>query len=68
VSDLQQIRTALDRLFQEEDQRIIFWNDPYQEFLTTLPLLDLDGVTTLRKGDVVINDVGSAARYFMRPR
>jgi hypothetical protein len=48
VSDLQQIRTALNRLFQEEDQRIVFWNDPDQEFLTTLPLLELDGVTTLR--------------------
>jgi hypothetical protein len=52
VSDLQQVRTALNRLFQEEDQRIVSWNDPDQEFLTTLPLLDLDGVTTLRLDEV----------------
>jgi uncharacterized protein (TIGR02687 family) len=52
VSDLQQIHIALNRLFQGEDQRIVFWNDPDQEFLTTLPLLELDGVTTLRLDEV----------------
>jgi uncharacterized protein (TIGR02687 family) len=48
MSDHKQIHTALDRLFQEEGQRIVFWNDPDQEFVSTLPFLSLDGVTILR--------------------
>jgi hypothetical protein len=48
MSDLKQINTALERLFNEEGQRIVFWNDPDKEFQNTLPFLMLDGVTTLR--------------------
>jgi len=51
-SDLNQINTALNRLFNEEGQRIVFWNDPDREFLNTLPFLELDGVTTLRLDEV----------------
>jgi len=47
MSDLKQIHTALERLFNEEGQRIVFWNDPEQEFFMTLPNVQLDGVTTL---------------------
>ena len=42
-----QIKTALDRLFNTEGQRIVFWNDPDKEFQNTLPFLMLEGVTTL---------------------
>jgi uncharacterized protein (TIGR02687 family) len=52
MSDLNQIHTALNRLFNEEGQRIVFWNDPDQEFSTTVPHLELDGVTTLRLDEV----------------
>src|SRR5450631_1344682 len=52
MSDLNQIHTALERLFNEEGQRIVFWNDPDQEFQNTLPFLMLDGVTTLRLDEV----------------
>ncbi len=52
MSDLNQIHTALNRLFNEEGQRIVFWNDPDQEFFMTVPLLELDGVTTLRLDEV----------------
>ena len=52
MSDLNQIHTALERLFNEEGQRIVFWNDPDQEFFMTVPLLELDGVTTLRLDEV----------------
>ena len=52
MSDLNQIHTALNRLFNEEGQRIVFWNDPDQEFFTAVPLLELDGVTTLRLDEV----------------
>jgi len=44
VIDTKQINETLDRLFNEEGQRIIFWNDPEQEFLEfmdRLPFLTL---------------------------
>ena len=52
MSDLNQINTALERLFVEEGHRIVFWNDPDREFQNTLPFLLLDGVTTLRLDEV----------------
>src|SRR5260370_34779617 len=54
MSDLNQITTALERLFNEEGQRIVFWNDPDREFQITLSMLELAGVTTLR-----LNEVGA---------
>jgi uncharacterized protein (TIGR02687 family) len=48
MSDLQQINSALERLFHVEGQRVVFWNDPDREFQNTLPFVLLDGVTTLR--------------------
>jgi len=35
----------LERLFIEEGERIVFWNDPDREFLTTVPFITIDGVT-----------------------
>jgi hypothetical protein len=52
MSDLHQIQSALERLFNEEGQRIVFWNDPEVEFQNTLPFIMLDGVTTLRLDEV----------------
>ena len=52
MSDLNQINTALERLFVEEGHRIVFWNDPEREFQNTLPFLLLDGVTMLRLDEV----------------
>ena len=52
MSDLNQINTALERLFVEEGQRIVFWNDPDQEFQNTLPFIMLDDVTILRLDQV----------------
>lgn len=47
--DNSQIENALTRLFDEEGHRIIFWNDPDQEFTITLSLLNLpEGVNILR--------------------
>ena len=48
MSDLNQINVALERLFNEEGQRIVFWHDPDREFPHTLPFILLEGVTTLR--------------------
>jgi uncharacterized protein (TIGR02687 family) len=52
MSDLNQINTALERLFHEEGQRIVFWNDPDQEFQSTLPFVLLDGVQVMRLDQV----------------
>ncbi|MGA2618059.1 MAG: BREX-1 system phosphatase PglZ type A [Thermoguttaceae bacterium] len=49
--DTKQIETALVKLFDEEGQRIVFWNDPEQEFLSFmngLPMFFLEGVKVLR--------------------
>lgn len=49
MSDLNQINDALDRIFNEEGKRIVFWNDPEREFLdfmNRLPFLSL-GKTTV---------------------
>lgn len=47
--DNTQIENALTRLFDEEGQRIVFWNDPEKEFAYTVPFLQLPrGVKVLR--------------------
>ena len=46
--DNKQITDALDSIFQEENARIVFWNDPDREFLSIVPFLMLKDVTTLR--------------------
>src|SRR5438128_1699692 len=52
MSDLPQITRALERLFHQEGQRVVFWNDPDQEFRGALPSLVLDGVTVLRLDEI----------------
>lgn len=52
MSDLNQINTALKRLFVDEGQRIVFWNDPDKEFQQMLTQLNLDGVNVLRLDEV----------------
>lgn len=52
MSDLNHINTALERLFIEEEHRLVFWNDPDKEFQNQLPFIRLDGVTTMRLDEV----------------
>ena len=52
MSDLNQINAALERLFNEDGERIVFWNDPDREFQHTLPFIRLDGVSMLRLDEV----------------
>jgi hypothetical protein len=52
VSDFRQIHSALHRVFHEEDQRIVFWNDPEREFLDALPTVVIDGVSSVRLDQV----------------
>jgi uncharacterized protein (TIGR02687 family) len=46
------VNDALDRIFHEENARIVFWNDPDREFQNVLPFLLLENVTTLRLDEV----------------
>lgn len=48
MTDIKQINDALDRVFNEEKQRIVFWNDPDREFQNVLPFLLLENVKVLR--------------------
>ena len=52
--DTKQINDALDRIFTEENQRIVFWNDPEREFQNILPYLMLNNVNVIR-----LNEMGS---------
>lgn len=52
MSDLNQIHSALEHLFDQEGQRIVFWNDPDREFQAVLPFLLLEGVSTIRLDQV----------------
>jgi uncharacterized protein (TIGR02687 family) len=52
VTDIKQINDALDRVFNEEKQRIVFWNDPEREFKNVLPYLLLENVTVLRLDEI----------------
>jgi uncharacterized protein (TIGR02687 family) len=46
--DTKQINEALNRIFNEEGHRIVFWNDPQQEFEAVLSTLALEDVNVLR--------------------
>jgi uncharacterized protein (TIGR02687 family) len=46
--ELQRIAQGLERLFQTEEHRIVFWQDPDREFDELVGVLDLDGVSLLR--------------------
>jgi len=57
MSDSNQINTALERLFNGDGQRIVSWNDPEQEFQSTLKhaadqriSLDLDNGVKVNDG------------------
>jgi hypothetical protein len=73
MSDLNQINTALKRLFVDEGQRIVFWNDPDKEFQHTLAQLDLDGVNVLRLvltdfAHHLKGDLPQSLRHLLLPR
>jgi uncharacterized protein (TIGR02687 family) len=46
--DTAKIESALCKLFHEEGQRIVFWNDPDHEFDMFLSAIAIDGVNVLR--------------------
>lgn len=46
--DTKQINEALEKIFHEEGYRIVFWNDPQQEFVSFLPSLEINNVNVLR--------------------
>ncbi|NKC15023.1 MAG: BREX-1 system phosphatase PglZ type A [Gammaproteobacteria bacterium] len=50
--DITKITDSLSRVFEDEDTRIVFWNDPDGEFIETVPSITLAGVTVLRLEDI----------------
>ena len=50
--DVAQITAALDQVFNEEQVRIVFWNDPDGEFAGSLPDIALEGVEVLKLDEV----------------
>ena len=50
--DITQIVDALERLFSDEHARIVFWNDPEQEFIESLPDIVLGGVEVINLAGV----------------
>jgi len=50
--DINRVNEALNRIFNEEGHRIVFWNDPDLEFQGFLPLIQLDNVHILRLHDI----------------
>ena len=52
--DVTQLNDVLGNVFAEESTRVVFWNDPEQEFSSALSELKLDGVHVLH-----LNEVGA---------
>lgn len=52
MSNQNQIHTALKRLFNEEGHRIVFWNDPDQEFRNALRFVVPENVTAVNLEEV----------------
>ena len=50
--DVTQITDALDQVFNDEQVRIVFWNDPDGEFAGSLPDIALEGVEILKLDEV----------------
>ena len=50
--DTKQLNDALSKIYDEEHQRIVFWNDPQQEFDRVVETLDLDSVNVVRLDQV----------------
>ncbi len=46
--DAAKIESALNKLFHDEGQRIVFWNDPDHEFEMLLSCIGIEGVHVLR--------------------
>ena len=45
--DSAKIQEALSKIYDIEEYRIVFWYDPEQEFLETLSMLSIEGVTVV---------------------
>ena len=50
--DVAQITAALGQVFNDEQVRVVFWNDPDREFVRSLPDIALEGVEVLKLDEV----------------
>ncbi len=55
--DIKQIEDSLNKIFNEENKRIIFWYDGEKEFEQTIPFLEMDGVNILRLNEIGLLDL-----------
>ncbi len=46
--DTKQLNDALNRLFFEEEERIVFWHDPQREFTDVVSELEIGDVELIR--------------------
>ncbi len=49
--DTKQLNDNLDKIFNEEKARIVFWHDPGREFVNSLPFIMLENVELIRLED-----------------
>ena len=49
--DTKQLSDNLDKIFNEEGARIVFWHDPGREFVNSLPFIMLENVELIRLED-----------------
>ena len=52
MMDVVQITDALGQVFNDEQVRVVFWNDPDREFAGSLPDIALEGVKVLKLDEV----------------
>ena len=50
--DVAQITDALGQVFNDEQVRVVFWNDPDGEFAESLPDIALEGVKVLKLDEI----------------
>ena len=52
MMDVVQITDALGQVFNDEQVRVVFWNDPDGEFVESLPDIALEGVKVLKLDEI----------------
>ncbi|MDO9567221.1 MAG: hypothetical protein Q7J15_10825 [Candidatus Desulfaltia sp.] len=56
--DIKQIKDSLNKIFKEENKRIILWHDTEKEFENTISSIEIDGVNILDLKDKGVLNLG----------
>ena len=65
--DVAQITDALGQVFNDEQVRVVFWNDPDGEFVESLPDIALEGVKGHCQRKVARTEFSTDDRELGRP-